>query len=577
MTSWKRASGLSLLLSIALAGTVDVSTAQSSDLESTLPGPIFVERAAAVGLDFVHCNGGSGEFYFPEIAGAGGALFDFDNDGDLDAYLAQSGSLGVREVCPQPPGGRLFRNDLRVDADGSRHLAFVDVTETAGIRTDAYGMGVAAADIDNDGLTDLYLTHYGPNQLFRNNGNGTFEDVTDAAGVGDSRWGTSAAFFDFDRDGFLDLFVANYVQFDLRENPECYATSSARDYCGPLTFPPERDVLFRNKGDGTFEDVSVPSNVANEAATGLGVVTADLNQDGWIDIYVANDGLPNHLWINQKSGVFSNEALFAGVAINWMGEAEAGMGVDAGDFDGDGDEDLFLSHLTDETNTLYVNGGNGLFEDRTTPSGLGVVSLPYTGFGAGWLDYDNDGWLDLLVVNGAVRRLDGRTGSHENLFAQPNQLLRNSGVGRFEDVSGRAGEALSLSEVSRGAAFGDVDNDGDTDVLVVNNGGPARLLVNEIGNGHHWVGLRLVGEQEHRDLLGARVDVVTTDGRHLWRRARADGSYASANDPRVLVGLGSSDVRTVTVHWPDGGVEAWDRIPMGRYATLTRGRGRRPE
>ena len=553
----------------------------------------FTDRSEAAGIDFVHFNGASGQLDLREIFGPGAALFDFDGDGDLDVYVVQGRMLGPdgapdpATVPPEgrPPGDRLYRNDLAVHADGTRTLRFTDVTAGSGLDGRSYGMGVAAGDIDNDGRVDLYRTALGPNQLFRNNGDGTFTDVTGPAGVGDPRWSVSASFADLDRDGRLDLYVGNYLDHRLdAPQPECFTRAGERDYCGPSAFAAVPDRLYRNRGDGTFVDVTAAAGVAREVGAALGVAAFDADGDGWTDVYVANDGEPNLLWINGRDGTFANGALLAGAALNDDGRTEGSMGVDAGDFDGDGDEDLFMTHLTRETNTLYVNDGFGLFEDRTVTVGLGAPSLAYTGFGTAWLDFDNDGWLDLLTVNGAVqashqrfvmRRPDAPAGTDGPLaLHQPNQLFRNLGNGRFDEVTGRAGPGFGLSEVSRGAAFGDVDNDGDMDVLVTNNNGRARLLINEVGRRNRWIGLRLVGGAGGRDMPGVRVGVFRGDGPPLWRRARADGSYASANDPRVLVGLGrAAAVRRVRVVWPSGREEDWTDLPVDRWLTLEEGAG----
>src|SRR6266576_1144373 len=378
------------------------------------PQPIFDEVAAEVGLKFQHYNGMTGKLLLPEIMGSGAALFDFDNDGDLDVYLVQGsvlepGDKPGRTLFPWresgEPRGKLFRNDLIIARDGSRTLKFTDVTEQSGIAASGYGMGVIVGDVNNDGRPDLYLCNLGSNQLYLNNGNGTFTDVTKRSGTDDPRWSTSAAFVDYDRDGWLDLMVVNYADFTVASSPICYAETTIKDYCGPRSFRPAGNRLFRNKGDGSFEDVTAAAGVANEFGHGLGVITADFDDDGWMDIYVANDGDPNQLWINQRNGTFKNEALLSGAAVNRDGVAEAGMGVDAGDFDGNGSEDIFITHLMEETNTLYMNLGRANFEDRTREAGLGLPGSPLTGFGTLFLDYDNDGWLDLLVVNGAVRLL----------------------------------------------------------------------------------------------------------------------------------------------------------------------------
>jgi len=541
--------------------------------------PIFDEVAEKVGLNFRHYNGMTGKLFLPEIMGAGAALFDYDNDGDLDVFLVQGAML---EPGSKPnetlTRGRLFRNDLEVASDGSRRLRFMDVTQKSGIVATGYGMGAAVGDINNDGQPDLYITNLGSNQMYLNKGDGTFVDVTNNTGTDDPRWSTSAAFLDYDRDGWLDLMVVNYAKFSTSNSPTCYAATSARDYCTPRAFAPPGNHLFHNRGDGTFEDATVRAGVDKEFGHGLGVVVADFDDDGWSDIYVANDGDPNQLWINQKNGTFKNEALLAGAAVNRDGKTEAGMGVDAGDFDGNGTEDIFVTHLMDETNTLFTNSGKALFEDRTRESGLGMPGRRFTGFGTLFFDYDNDSWLDLLVVNGAVQLLPelARKGDTYPL-GQPNQLFRNTGKGTFVEVVEQAGPSFQLLEVSRGAAFGDIDNDGDTDVLVTNNNGPARLLLNQVGNRNHWLGLRLVGKN-NRDMLGARVEVVINKNQVLRRRTRTDGSYLSANDPRILVGLGSvTHVESIRVQWPSGSVEEWKAPLVDRYTTLKEGTATREQ
>ena len=544
----------------------------------------FSDGTAAAGIDFIHFNGMSGRYDFAEIFAPGVALLDFDNDGDLDLYLPQGRPLDpaaprddapAQQEAPFPLTDRLYRNDLVVHADGSRNLRFTDVSAGSGLDAPGYGMGAATGDFDNDGRIDLYLTRLGPDRLFRNNGDGTFADVSQRIGASHARWGLSASFLDFDRDGWLDLYVGNYVDHRPGGDADCSTPTGARNYCGPQRYLPVPDRLYRNRGDGTFDDVTAESQIASAYGRALGVVAADFDGDEWVDVYVANDGDENQLWINRRDGTFSNEALLAGVALNHAGMAEAGMGVDAGDFDNDGDADLFVTHLDNETNTLYVNDGSGMFEDRSARARLGAPSLPYTGFGARWFDADNDGWLDLLAVNGAVGILHPLVQAGDPFpLHQRNQLFRNLGDGRFEDVSGRAGPAFGLSEVSRGAAFGDLDNDGDVDVVVGNNNGPARLLLNAAGNRNHWLGLRLAGGDPPRDMLGARVGVFRSDGPPFWRRAGSDGSYASASDPRVLMGLGpTATVQRVEVVWPGGRIEEWTDVEADRWLTLTEGTG----
>ena len=550
----------------------------------------FTERAQATGLDFVHFNGASGRFYYPEILPPGVGLLDYDNDGDLDVYLVQGRTLGTSPPHDIPgavraPHGRLYRNDLRVNADGARHLHFTDVTGASAIRADQYGLGVAAADIDNDGWIDFLLTNFGTNQLFRNKGDGTFTDVSKPSGIEDhsGRFAVSAAFLDYDRDGWLDLYVANNTNYTLQNETSCPNMAGARDYCPPQMYGGQPDRLYRNHGGGRFVDVSAKALAGGKFGPALGIATADYNGDGWIDIYVANDGEENLLWINQRDGTFKETALLAGAALTEEGKAEASMGVDAGDFDNDGDDDLFMTELTGQGSNLYANDGAGNFRDVSAASGLGRLSVPFTGWGTGWFDFDNDGWLDVLSVNGTIvatprteftghsspKASDGRPFPYD----QRKVLFRNLRDGRFEDVTSQAGAVFELSESGRGAAFGDIDNDGDVDVVVGNDGGPVRLLVNNLGNRNHWIGLRLVGKTG-RDMLGARVAVIR-DGATIWRRARSDGSYGSANDPRVLVGLGAAAAApTIRVRWPSGQVEEWSGIAIDRWTTLKEGTGR---
>jgi hypothetical protein len=538
----------------------------------------FVDGAKETGLDFVHVNGMSGQFYMPEVLAPGVALFDYDQDGDLDVYLVQGQPLGPG--APASRGGtpltdRLFRNDLRVEADGTRRLRFTDVTAQSGIDAHGYGMGVAVGDIDNDGRPDLYLTKFNArNQLFRNNGNGTFTDVSKASRTDSASWSVSAAFVDIDRDGWLDLYVGQYLRYTLEGHARCMSPSGAPDYCTPDSYQPLPDRLYRNNHDGTFTDISARSQIARAFGPALGVSTADFNGDGWMDIYVANDGKENQLWINRHDATFDDRALLAGVALPLTGRAEASMGVDAGDVDDDGDDDLVMTELNGEGTNVFVNDGAGVFEDDSTRTGIGPASTGVTGFGTAWFDYDNDGRLDLLAVNGAVQVLEALRQAGDRFPVHQRRLLfHNTGSVRFEDVTARAGAVFALSEVGRGAAFGDVDNDGDVDVLVGNNNGPVRLLVNQAAGTNHWLGLRLVGAGG-RDQVGARVRIPTA-GAVRQRRARADGSYASANDPRVHVGLGaSSTVSAVEVRWPSGRTETFAAIPADRYTTLTEGTGK---
>lgn len=537
----------------------------------------FREAAVELGLEFDHVNGGVGRFYLPEIMGAGGALFDYDGDGDLDVLLLQGGPLDPSgSDAGSTAGHRLFRNDLLpTKVTGAGNLRFTDVTEKAGLIKGDYGMGIAVGDYDNDGDPDIYITNFGPNRLYQNNGNGTFSDVTQTSGAGldDPRWSTSASFADYDGDGDLDLFVANYVDFTVRDNKICHDPIGVRDYCGPLRFRPVPDRLFRNDGRGTFRDVSETAGISKADGAGLGVAAADFNDDGRLDFYVANDASANQLWINKGNGTFVDEALLAGVALSNDGLPEGSMGLAVGDADNDGDVDIFVTNITGETHAYYRNRGGGAFEDARLQAGLGAPTAPYTGFGTDWFDYDGDGLLDLFVANGAVTLLEAVTAGRLP-FSQPNQLFHNRGGARFEDVTVGSGPALQLSEVSRGAAFGDVDNDGDIDVLVTNNNGRARLLLNQIGARRHWMQVRLEGVQDNRQGLGARVGVRRKDLPTLWRRARTDGSYLSASDPRVHFGLGqNSAVDEVIVEWPSGRREMWPKPTIDVVTAVKQGTG----
>lgn len=538
----------------------------------------FRDVAAGAGLHFQHVNGAAGRYHLPEIMGAGGALVDVDGDGDLDVLLLQGRALDGSAPAPGPSQGhRLFRNDLSSPAGAGSRLRFTDVSSRAGFASGDYGMGVAVGDYDNDGDADLYLTNYGPNRLYRNNGDGTFADVTAVAGRGldDPRWSTSATFADYDSDGDLDLFVANYVDSAVQGGKTCFDPTGVRDYCGPLQFRPVPDRLFRNNGNGTFTDVSESSGISKADGPGLGVAGADFNGDGRLDFYVANDGMANQLWLNKGDGTFEDGALMAGVAYNNEGQPEGSMGLAIGDPDNDGDLDMFVTNITGESHAFYENLGGGRFEDRRLAAALASATRPYTGFGTDWFDYDNDGLLDLFVANGAVTIIEALRGD-PSPFRQRNQLLRNIGGTRFRDVTGEAGPGLQLSEVSRGAAFGDVDNDGDVDVLVTNNAGPVRLLLNESASGRAWLEVRLEGVADNRQGLGARVGLLTKEGATVWRRAHTDGSYLSASDPRVHFGLSTTDmVAGVVVEWPRGGREAWPGLRANQIVTLKQGSGKR--
>ena len=532
------------------------------------PRQWFTEITNEVGLDFVHETGAAGDFLLPEIMASGAALFDYDNDGDLDIYLTNGNHTLPDGRRAQAPVNRMYRQE----ADGR----FVDVTAQSGLGDGGYGMGVAIGDIDNDGDADVFVTNYGRDRLYRNRGDGTFEDITDAAGITVDDWSSSAVFFDYDRDGFLDLFVARYVTYDPPQG--CVDHAGRPDYCGPDSFPPLHDVLLRNNGDGTFADVSEVAGMTSAAAAGLGVICEDLNDDGWIDVYVANDGDANHLWMNQHDGTFIDAALLLGTAVNLHGVPEAGMGIVAADFDNDTDLDLFITHVVYETNTLYRNrGGETGFEDISGQSGLGGSSLPYTGFGTAAFDVELDGDHDLLVVGGGVERAepypDVKVDPPWDTFAEPNLFYLNDGRGHFELLNDVVASVCAPIEVSRGLAVGDIDRDGDLDLLVTNAQGPARLYRNDTPRLGSWLIVRAMDPALNRDAIGARVTVVA--GEQVYVRTISRGfSYLSASDPRAHFGLGeASAVDTIEVWWPDGQRERFSGTPANRVIELVRGTG----
>ncbi|HQR38693.1 MAG TPA: CRTAC1 family protein [Blastocatellia bacterium] len=506
---------------------------------------VFTETADAAGLRFAHANGASGRWYMPEIVGSGGGFLDYDNDGWLDAYLVQCGPLpGAADQTPNP--NRLFHNN----GDGT----FTDVTEASGAGDIGYGQGCAFGDVDNDGDVDIYCANVGPNRLYLNNGNGTFTDVTARAGVGDPGWSTSCAFADYDGDGYLDLYVVNYLEYSFDKNVLCGARNNP-EYCGPDAYPGAPDVLYHNNGDGTFTDVTRKAGVSIDdpaQGKGLGIVWFDYDDDGDPDAFIANDSTASFLFRNNGDGTFRNVAVEAGCAFNERGMTEAGMGVDAGDVDRDGRLDIFVTHLNNETNTLYRNLGSGAFEDYTAASGAGPPSLPMVGFGTGLLDFDNDGDLDVFVTNGRISR-DPTPRDPSSPYSQPAQLLENNGAGRFADVSSKSGAFFQTVWVGRGTAFGDIDNDGDVDVLVMNNNQRAVLLKNEVGSQKHWITLKVL-DRRNRDAIGARVTVTAGDLVQV-AEVRAGASYESQNDTRLHFGLGDhATVDRIQVRWRDGHV-----------------------
>jgi hypothetical protein len=554
-----------------LVRALPLALALPSGASAEAPPPWFHEITVEAGLDFVQESGARGGLHMPEIMGAGCAFWDYDGDDDLDLYFT-NGSFELsdpegRGRSPDRPRDRLFRRE----ADGR----YTDVTEAAGLGDDGYGMGVAIGDYDADGLPDLFVTNWGPDRLYRNLGGGRFADVTEKAGVAGEGWSCSAAFVDFDADGDLDLFVTRYVAYD--PGKTCTDASGRADYCGPKESPPVPDVLFENEGDGTFTDVSARAGVASAAAAGLGVACEDFDGDGRHDIFVANDAYANHLWLNQGDGTFLDDALVLGAAFNQQGMAEAGMGVVAADFDGDVDLDLLITHLRNESETMYSWDGPELgFTDCTAERNLVAGSMPTTGFGVVALDVELDGDLDLFVANGSVNRGDPWPGADVtppwDRYAEPNHLWINDG--REFDLAGALGGTLtSLVEVTRGAAAGDADGDGDLDLVVANVQGPARLYRNDAPRKGRWLLVRPIEPAHGGIALGSTVTVRA--GERAFLRAVSGGvSYLSSSDPRAHFGLGPVErVDEIVVRWSDGTRERFPGSAPDREVVVVRGRG----
>ncbi|MCG8462807.1 MAG: CRTAC1 family protein [Holophagales bacterium] len=541
-------------------------------------GALLVDATEAWGVEFVHEAGDGGELLFPEMMGGGIAVFDADGDGDLDLYFVNGApALGRRPPSSDAPVNRLFLQG----ADGR----FVDATANSGLADPGYGTGVAVGDFDNDGAQDVFVANIGDDRLYRGRGDGTFEDVTRSAGLRspsdpDRAWSSSAAFCDIDRDGYLDLYVVGYVIYD--RGIECTDKAGRREYCGPDSFEDRTDVLWHNQGDGTFVDISARAGLGTVTGAGLGVVCEDLDDDGWVDIYVANDGDPNQLWMNQGDGTFLDDALIMGTSANAAGLYEAGMGVVAADFDNDADLDLFLTHLRDETNTFYRNLGPGVgFEDQTTRVGLAAASTPYTGFGTAAFDADLDGDLDLLIANGRVTRgapLTSALAGPWNAYAEPNLAYRNdlAGGGGFELWGTPMAAFEGPIEVSRALATGDLDGDGDLDVVVGNIEGPVRLYRAEPPAGA-WLIVDAVDPRLGRRALGARVE-VKAGGSTQVRTVQGAMSYLSSSDARAHFGFGpglEGETAEVKIRWPDGLEETFPRVALGTAVALERGKGGR--
>ncbi|HTU33221.1 MAG TPA: CRTAC1 family protein [Candidatus Acidoferrum sp.] len=529
-------------------------------------GPVFQQIPnSASGISWVHVNGRSPEMYLPETVGAGCAFFDYDNDGWMDIYLVNSGNCDFYH--PDPP----LRNALyKNNRDGT----FTDVTLKAGVPGNAYGMGVAAGDYDGDGFQDLYVTQYQRGILYHNNGDGTFTDVTEKAGVAAPGWGTSAVWFDYDNDGRLDLFVGGFCDYDKSKNKWCgNRMTNDRYYCIPSVYEPGPSWLFHNNGDGTFTDVSKESGIAASLGKTWGVVAADINNDGLMDLFVSNDTVANFLFVNRGHGKFDENGLLAGVGYSAYGRARSGMGVDAADYDQDGWIDLFVANIDHEMYSLYHNDKDGSFTDVAPHDGIGSATRMLSGWGLKFFDYDNDGNLDLFLCDGHP---DDKISTHVSgvTYREPLLLFRNTGAG-FDNVSATSGPVFDEPLSGRGMALGDFNNDGLVDVLITQNGGPPLLLQNVSSRQNHWLGLRLIGKKANVDAIGAKITYQAGDlRRHIFKVG--GGSYASSHDPRVVLGLGPrTKLDWVEVKWPEpsGLVERFTGLPIDRYHSVTEGQG----
>ena len=530
-------------------------------------GPIeFRDMTKQAGILFKHNSGAFGKKYLPETMGSGVCVLDYDNDGWQDLLFVNSmdwpGHKGGAKSYPA-----LYHNNK----DGT----FTDVTREAGLAMESYGLGCAVADYDNDGFVDIYITTVGSNHLFHNLGNGKFADVTVKAEVADPGFSTSAVWFDYDNDGKLDLFVTHYIEWSIAKDQYCTLDNKNKSYCTPQTYKGESSTLFHNRGDGTFENVTKRAGLYDPTGKSLGVAMLDYDNDGWMDLFVANDTEPNKLYHNNHNGTFTDVAVQVGVAFSESGRVRAGMGVDAGDYDGSGWQSLVIGNFTNESMSLYRNDGSGLFVDEEISSGIRQMSLQALTFGCFFFDYDLDGRLDIFAANGHVS--DDISVVQPTLkYAQPAILFHNSGNRKFEDASAKVGPAMQQPVVGRGAAYLDYDNDGDLDLVITANNGPARLLRNENGNQNDMLRVKLVGTRSNRDGIGARVTVTTSSGTRLFRMVKTGSSYASQSELPLTFGLGTPQAgRTVGLEivWPSGQKDSLSKIGANQFITVKEGSG----
>ena len=547
MMRWIAALGAAMCLTVVITATTSV---------------VFVDVTDEAGLRFRHTSGAVGQKYMPETLGAGGVWLDVDDDGWQDIVLVNSTTWPGQSTSGTH--AMLYRNN----GNGT----FDDISSGSGVDIPLYGLGGAAGDFDNDGRTDLYLTALGQNRLLRGQGDGTFVDVTDTSGTGDPGFSTSALWFDYDNDGYLDLFVTNYVEWTPEIDLYCTLDGETKSYCTPESYQGQSSTLYRNLGNGTFENVSMPAGVSNPSAKALSASMFDVDSDGWMDLFVTNDTQPNQLFRNQGDGTFEDIAVVSGVAFSEAGIARAGMGVDAADYDGSGHPSLIIGNFSNEMMALYHNEGNGLFIDEAPRSELGRATLLTLTFGCFFFDYDLDGWLDVFAANGHVAD-DVEQVQSRVTHAQRPQLFHNAGRGRFEEIVEQAGNALQQPMVARGAAYADFDNDGDLDILITSNGGAPRLLRNDGGNTNNLLRVKTVGTESNRDGIGARVE-VTTGGQRRWQMVKTGSSYASQSEVPLTFGLGDQmSVELMRVVWPSGQVDEVTGIAANEFLVVEEGRG----